>query len=242
MLDLGYRELVRYLIKDEEQLKILKMLSERRGFRLRDIVRRGIFAVPDRDELDYLLESWGKDFEGCFGLGVEDVGLVTEGFIIPVLDSSNRVLFYINYNWERVEGRHYINVFPDRLGELKTNIKMFGAHNLEKGLKEGWVVVVEGIFDAIRLESEGIPAVALMGSKLMRYHQLFLERFEKVVYIPDNDTTGEQGWRSVSAGLENVIRIDVISKYKDVDEFALKGKQEYREWLGKLKQHRLRGE
>lgn len=232
------KDIVKYIAKDKEQLKILKLLAEKRKLKLKDIVKRGIFAVPDQDELDYLLEQWGYSFEDVFGKETTDVNLVTNGFMIPVLDSSNRILFYINYNWERVKSRHYLNVFPDELYNLSGNIKMYGGHNLAKGIKEGWVVVVEGLFDGVRLETEGVPVVALLGSKLLDFHKVFLSRFDQVIYIPDNDAAGEKGWRSVKYGLDNAFKYKVEGLYKDVDEFAREGGMDYELWLKRLKMYR----
>src|SRR5699024_4926058 len=125
-LDLKYKDLVRYLIKDEEQHKSLRILCEQRGIDLKHLVRRGIFCVPDADELSYLLEEWDLEFEHVFGKERDHLKLVNEGFIIPVLDSSFRIIFYVNYNWERGSARKYLNVFPDDFNDLEVNMKMFG--------------------------------------------------------------------------------------------------------------------
>lgn len=237
-VELKYTDLVRYLIKDKEQHELLKMLAEKRGLSLKEIVRRGIFAVPDEDELDYLLEQWGLTFEDAFDRDIGDVRLFKEGFIIPILDSRRRVTFFINYNWERDKSRQYFNVFPGNLYDLDVEVKMYGAHNLDQGIKEGWIVVVEGIFDAIVLESEGIPAVALLGSKLLDYTKIFLSRFEQVIYIPDGDFAGNKGWKNMYYGLDNVFKFELDGTYKDVNDYALSGGIEYKQWLNKLKRYR----
>lgn len=238
LVALEHNKLVEYIAQDEEQIKLLEMLAERRGMRVEDLAKGGIFAVPNRDELDYLLEAWELTFEEAFGKDREEVRLLNEGFIIPIYDSSYRVLFFINYNWERDKSRHYINVFPEGIRDLTVNVKMYGGHNLEQGIREGWMVVVEGLFDAKRLEAEGIPVVALLGSELLDYQKLFLRRFEQVLYIPDNDFTGAKGWRKVREGLDNVFKYEIDGTYKDTDEYALKGGIEYRQWIERLKMYR----
>lgn len=236
----GYKELVKYLMKDKEQIKTLKILSEYRNIPLKYLVRRGIFCIPDTDELSYLLEEWNMTFEEFFGKDISSVKLLNEGYIIPVLDSSYRIRFFVNYNWERGKARKYLNVFPDNFIESSKTLKMFGMHNMSQGIKEDWIVLVEGMFDVIRLESEGIPTVALMGNKLLEYHKIFLKRFNKVVYISDTDFMGILGWKKVRKGLDNVIHYPIKGLSKDVDEFAVEDTLNYKEWLKGLKMHRGR--
>jgi|SRR5690625_3042568 len=234
---LNYKELVRYLVKDETQRESLEVLSKKRELPQKVLLKRGIFCVFDTDELSFLLEEWNLTFEDAFGKETDQVRLLNEGFIIPVLDSSYRIMFFVNYNWERGSGRKYLNVYPDSLSQSATNMKMFGAHNLSQAVKEDWIVVVEGIFDCIRLEHEGIPAVSIMGTKLLEYHKRFLNRFTKVIYISDADFEGYKGWQNVQKGLDNVIHYPIKGLSKDVDEFATRDTRGFAEWLDGLKDH-----
>jgi len=238
-LGLKYKELVRYLLKDKEQQESLRVLGKKREMSLKALVRRGIFCVPDEGELSYLLEQWDLDFEECFGKDGEYVRLVNGGFIIPVLDSMNNIIFYVNYNWERGAARKYLNVFPDEFLEIKTNMKMFGMHNMEWGIQEGYIVVVEGIFDVIRLEEYGIPAVALMGNKLMDYHKRFLSRFDRVVYVSDADDAGALGKNKVLREVPNAVHYGIKGLSKDVDEFAVEDEVNFKYWLEGLKRYKL---
>lgn len=235
-IKLNYKKLVEYLVNDEEQRELLKILAEKRGMELKTLLRRGIFGVPDKDELGYLLEQWGLSFEDVFGKDEVSVKLVNEGFIIPVLDSSYNVIFYVNYNWERGSARKYINVYPDGFDTSK--MKMFGTHNLAKGVKEDWIVVVEGMFDEIRLEEYGIPSVAIMGNKVTDYHVQFLSRFSTVIYISDADEQGFYGWQKVKNRVDTAIHYPIKSLSKDVDSFAQDDPMNFKEWLDGLKAYR----
>lgn len=238
-VQLKYKELVKYLAQDETQQESLKVLAKKRNMPLKSIIRRGIFCVFDTDELSFLLEEWGLSFEDAFGKDREDVRLLNEGFIIPVLDSSYRIIFFVNYNWERGGARKYLNVYPDEFSKNGMNMKMFGAHNLAQAVKEDWIVVVEGMFDTVRLESVGIPAMSLMGTKLLEYHKRFLSRFTRVVYVSDTDGQGITGWRNVNKGLDNVIHFPITSIEKDVDEFASKDPRGFKSWVQELKKYRV---
>lgn len=239
--ELKYRPLVKYLMKDDEQLESLKILSKKREISIKHLVKRGIFCVPEIGELDYLLEEWDLDFEDVFGKDSSYINLVNEGFIIPALDSRFNIIFYINYNWERGGARKYLNVFPDEFNDLPINMKMFGMHNMEKGIKEGWIVVVEGIFDVIRLESYGIPAVALMSNKVMDYHKRFLSRFNRVIYVSDADEQGQRGKNKVLKSIPNAIHFPIEGLSKDVDDFSVEDPIGFDGWIEKLKIYKDRG-
>lgn len=232
--ELKYKQLVKYLMKDKEQLESIKVLGKKRELAIKHLVKRGVFCVPDEGELDYLLEEWGLDFEDVFGKDDGYINLVNGGFIIPALDSRFNIIFFINYNWERGGARKYLNVFPDGFNDLPNNMKMFGMHNMEKGIKEGWIVVVEGIFDVIRLETYGIPAVALMSNKVMDYHKRFLSRFSRVIYVSDADEQGQRGKNKVLQSISNAIHVPIEGLSKDVDEFAVEDEIGFEEWINQL--------
>src|SRR5699024_10480665 len=102
---------------------------------IKHLGKRGIFCVPEIGALDYLFEAWDLDFEDVFGKDSSYINLVNEGFIIPALDSRFNIFFYINYNCERGGAIKYLSVFMDEFNDLPINMKMFGMHNMEKGIK-----------------------------------------------------------------------------------------------------------
>lgn len=237
-IKLKYKELVKYLIEDKEQQESLKVLAQKRDMSLKTIIKSGIFCVPDKEELAYLLETWGLSFEEAFGKDESDFRLLNEGFIIPVLDSSYNILFFVNYNWERGGARKYFNVYPDYLNELPMNMKMYGQHNLATAVKEDWIVVVEGVFDSIRLTEYGIPSAATMGTRFLEFQKRFLSRFSKVIYVSDADYEGQLGWRNFQKKAENAIHYKIQGLHKDVDEFCTKDPRNFEEWVTELKRYR----
>ncbi|MFV1457822.1 hypothetical protein VJ282_35200, partial [Bacillus mycoides] len=94
------------------------------------------------------------------------LGLFERGYIIPVWDGYMNIMFYINHSWLRDKSKKYLNIYPITNSKNLKEMKMYGMHNLKQGLDEDRIVVVEGVFDVLRLEQYGIPAVSLMGTKV----------------------------------------------------------------------------
>ena len=64
------------------------------------------------------------------------------------------------------------------------------AYELSWRESNGFVIVVEGIFDCLSLRAIGLPAIATMGSSVSKAKGELLKLFRKVLAIPDDDKTG----------------------------------------------------
>src|SRR5699024_10055986 len=113
--------------------------------------------------------------------------------------------------------------------------------NMEKGINEGWIVVVEGIVDVIRLESYGIPAVALMSNKVMDYHKRCMSRVNGVIDVSDADGQGERGKNKVLKSIVSAIHVPIEGISKDVDDFSVEDPIGFDGWIEKLKIYKDRG-
>lgn len=108
--------------------------------------------------------------------------------IIPVYDASGRLLTLIG--WRR-GGSKYITL-PSSDFSKETHF-----FNSDKAIKKSWsgrfkgcVVIVEGIFDALMLDSLGIPCMATMGATVSVQKGELLNLFDRVICVPDNDSVG----------------------------------------------------
>lgn len=235
MPTITYRQLMQFLLKDEDQLDYVKELAEKRGANFKTYLRRGIFCSADEnlDELGYILEQLGVDESA---LDVDEVGLTLfkRGYILPVWDGNNKLLFYINYSWQRDKSKKYMNIYPVTNRENIKAMKMYGMYNLKQALQEDRIVVVEGSFDVLRLEAYGIPAVCLLGTKIMPYHKQFLSRFSTVIYVQDEDNAGTGAWNKFKVEVPHAMAYRMTGIYNDVDEFAKKSVIEFEEWVKPL--------
>lgn len=65
--------------------------------------------------------------------------------------------------------------------------------NLHRVKGEPYVFVVESSFDAIRLDQEGVPAVATLGAGVSVRQSKLLDQYFNIVYsVPDQDTAGRE--------------------------------------------------
>lgn len=77
------------------------------------------------------------------------------------------------------------------------------AYNLSWGSYDGFVIVVEGIFDCLSLRAIGLPCMATMGASVSAIKGDLLKLYKKVLAIPDDDITGRnslnrndpKGWK-----------------------------------------------
>jgi DNA primase len=109
--------------------------------------------------------------------------------IIPCHDNSG------NYMW--CEGRAIVHTKVDRkyyrpFGINKTKY-LFNYHRVIRANYD-WVIVVEGIIDAMILWSWRLPGVCCFGASISDEQISLLSKFNKVFVCLDNDPAGIKGW------------------------------------------------
>lgn len=122
-------------------------------------------------------------------LNTSDFFLLDDRFIIPVRDICGNLVTLIGY-------------YPDRKKYITVPTPFFSKElmffNIDDAFIRSWeefnglVVLVEGIFDCLSLRSIGLPAIATMGSDVSYAKREILRSFNRVIYIPDNDTVGRR--------------------------------------------------
>jgi DNA primase len=96
-------------------------------------------------------------------------------------------------------------------------------------LKEQNVYVVEGYFDHIALDSNGIKnSVAICGTAFSKNHMLKLARYtSKITFILDRDDGGQSSMKRIYSKYSNLgikLRFLLLPEgYKDADEYFSKG-------------------
>lgn len=101
----------------------------------------------------------------------------------------------------------------------KNNFMYAHPKSISVGL-DSYIFVVDGIFDAISLYTNGFNAAALMGSTISDIVIAQLQLFPKVILIMDNDEAGFHVKKRLASKLHN-FEVYKVNKYKDIDE-ALK--------------------
>ena len=141
--------------------------------------------------------------------------------IVPVHDVDGITMGFVARS---IEGKRFKNSTG-----LKKSKTLFNVHRVKSS---PYVFVVESSFDAIRLDQEGLPAVATLGAGLSKIQSAILDKyFSTVYYLPDADLAGkEMGAKLTSKLGSKVAIINLPQGAKDVGD--LSGEQ-----ITKLKTH-----
>lgn len=110
---------------------------------------------------------------------------------------------------------------------------LFNYHRVVK--QHNWVIVVEGIVDAMLLWSWNLPGVCCFGATISDEQIVLLSRFDKVYVCLDNDPAGIKGWVDVKSKLLNIgvelYRV-LLPKNNDVNDV---GESTFKKYLLKSK-------
>lgn len=197
------RELVEYRSKGEDEHFLNYLLSQ------------GVIYSTTEKALDTRLRAIGLTLED---LNLHQKGLVENGWLFPVYDSSNRWMYWVNYSNRRESSKKYLNVVQQ--GNLDKMV--LGMDTLPKALEINQLVWVEGVIDQYRLASYGIPTVATLGTTVTEYMQKLSKRVATNIIIPDNDgnektSIGKDFGTELRSQLTHA-RIFGLSYVKDIDE------------------------
>lgn len=253
MINVDFKKLVKLIYTDDAQKGALDELARHRrkleqngtddvSKTVLRYIKNGIHYIPKNSymneehiaEIEYIAEQTGTDLNG-YGVNEKNDFYFSDKYVIPVRDSKNRILFYITHTFDNPKSAKYVNVYTDNYDGKEVAFKVYGMHNTQLALKQNRMVVVEGVFDSNILPEFNIPAVALLGTKLVPYHKQYLSRFKSIIYIPDNDVAGETAWKRFKKEFPNAIQYNVPLGFKDAEEFIYGGKKEQvKIWIDNL--------
>ena len=131
---------------------------------------------------------------------------------IPIYSPDGKVA--VGFVARSVEGKEFKNT--PRLPKSKV------LFNLHRAKKYDTVYVVESSFDAIRLDQNGIPAVATLGANVSRVQlDLLTKYFNSAIIIGDNDDAGKGMQEKVLNRLGNrATLINIPSRFKDIGDMT----------------------
>lgn len=174
-----------------------------------------------------------------FGYSLQEQGYTKErlfeaGYIVPCYDHLGDTMFYINYSNKRGRKLKYLMIYPENRKDVLTQIKVFGLEDTLQAHEEDRLFITEGVFDRLRLKSQGIPVIATLGSQVTDYVGEYLQRFERVHYIGDNDRAGKQSYLALrDRGLQ--LNKQYLPTGKDVDDYGKESPDEFREWIKQMR-------
>lgn len=181
------------------------------------------FFVPNNDYLlkytipDVLSEQYGVyNYDG--------VCLWHSNVVFPIYDVGNTIVGLGGFNpvnYLKAHEEHDWSITYYQYSKKSVFPKGRYIYTLpgvySKALEDGYLIVVDGLFDAIHLSSFGYNAAALMGSSITDEIIMQLRFIKKVIIISDNDAAGLRFIRTLKTHLHNTVVI-YQGETKDVDE------------------------
>lgn len=155
---------------------------------------------------------------------LEDFGVIAEvnkkpifkdRYLIPLYDLKGLVQGVVGYSMTSTARYVYSTTKYFQRGDFLYNSQCY-----KKCLENGYVIVTEGITDAIRLMHLGFECVmSTAGAHESAFAMQILDSDIPVIFIPDRDSTGmktKEYWRTRS-----YVRVMIPPlKYKDIDEWV----------------------
>ena len=131
---------------------------------------------------------------------------------IPVHSPDGKVP--VGFVARSVEGKEFKNT--PRLPKSKI------LFNLHRAKRHSTVYVVESSFDAIRLDQNGIPAVATLGANVSRIQtDLLTKYFNNAIIVADNDDAGKNMQEKVLKRMGNrATLISIPTRFKDIGDMT----------------------
>jgi DNA primase len=126
-----------------------------------------------------------------FGLAVALAGGYKGRLVIPLIDHQGGEDVLVGYAARSLDESEPKYLFPSRdKGFYKSHL----VYNLARVQAQRAVVIVEGVFDCMKVSQAGFPAVGLLGCD-MSSHQaaLLCTHFERMVLFFDGDAAGRNG-------------------------------------------------
>ena len=129
---------------------------------------------------------------------------------IPMTSPDGKI--FVGFVARSVEGKEFKNT--PKLPKSKI------LFNLHRARKYDTVYVVESSFDAIRLDQNGVAAVATLGANVSRIQtDLLTKHFNDVIVIADNDAAGKEMQQKILDRLgHRATLIGLPDRFKDIGD------------------------
>ena len=177
-----------------------------------ELRKREFLFIPN-DE--YMALMFGHEImDPVYGLYKGEYCTMLHRIIFPIRGFNNQVVAIGGWTDES----EYKYVYSPSSLWSKERYLYIQPEEFKQALIDGYLIIVDGVFDAISLNHLGLHAGSLMGSKLSNWHQQYFKLIKHIVVIPDNDNAGLVLARKIKR-----VRSDALiiwqDKFKDIDDY-----------------------
>ncbi len=196
-----------------KQFKIGLALDEDDG--LFQILQNKKYSINTLQELGLITIAAKKTYD-----------VFTRRIIFPLWNQDGQVVAFSGRLYRNEASAKYINSQETKI--FKKGEILYNYHQAkDSAKKQGYIIIVEGYMDAIRLIASGLAnVVALMGTSLTKEQVTLLKKLRvNVVLGLDNDEAGKRA--TIACGeilVKNQIAVNVVTYQdaKDPDEYIIK--------------------
>lgn len=186
-----------------------------------DMKNCGMFYVEDDDYMA-MPEYFGHDIMNYDkGLYIGHMCKLALKLAMPLETMDGNVLGFIGYTNqdEGMKDEEYVKyLYPPKSVFEKGRFLYIRPEEYRSAIQDGYICIIDGLFDARRLNLNGIHAASLCGSVLTDWHIRYLGFIKHIIVIADNDTAGRKLVKLCKWKLRNVIEIVQGSEW-DIDDF-----------------------
>ena len=177
-----------------------------------ELINRQFLYVPNDI---YVLHYFGSEIaEYKYGVYRNEQCNFYKRLMFPVMGFNNQVAGL--GGWANDSEWKYV-YSPDTLWD-KQRYFYCDPKDFAKALDDDYIIIVDGIFDAINLNRIGLHAVSLMGSTFSNWHRYYIRLIKYVIIIPDNDSAGVNLVKKIRKFRQDAIVL-WQGKYKDIDDY-----------------------
>lgn len=207
----------------ENQEKFLTVVGNLRGMDASIFYDVGAFFVPNNE---YMIHYFGteilKEEMGCYSYSGQCNW--QNCVVIPITNVVGNVVglgsfnpfLYAEAHETKDWSLHYYAYSPKSVFP-KGKYLYFPKNGFDKAVKDGYMFLVDGFFDAISVYAAGFNAGATMGSIITPEMLVQLRFIDRIIHIADNDAAGYEVYEQLRKHLKNVELLKQ-GKTKDADE------------------------
>lgn len=204
------------IVKNIRNIKNDKILKLHTDY----LVDQGAFFVHNDQ---YMIDRFGEFIKDpALGIYRYDCCSLAGRLAIPLRYMDGTVKGFIGYSKKPanlVGDNSFIKyLYPPKEAFTKARYMYMMADEYKKAVEDGYVCIVDGIFDKIVLQCLGINAVSLCGSALTKWHRYYLHFIKHKIVIADNDTAGRNLAAKCKRYLADCVEIQQASQ-NDIDAF-----------------------
>lgn len=224
----GYAKLIGDLKSD--QMKYLKVIAEARTMPVDWIEKvKGVF-IPNNDYMYFLFGQEIFQYD-CYrdGQCIWDNAL-----IFPVYGVDEKVAGFAGFfpfkYVDHEDGEYYYSYSSSSVFQKGKHLYLPNS-SIMKAIEDEYLIVVDGLFDAISLSSFGYNVASFMGSKVTAERVMQLRFVKNVLVASDNDKAGITLYTDLKKQLK---RVELLphKETKDIDEVLKSDKSlEFRQFL-----------